>query len=187
MQQAELLAAQYDAVVANPPYMGSKYYCPSAEAVRESTFLRRWRRTTSHAAFMIGTSSLASRRNGHDGMITIQSWMFLSSSFEDIAKSRCFKVRQTITSTWFTTADSGLNRDRTLGPAATFVLRKSRSPDLSQRSLHPPVRDTSRVILQPSAEDARARGFTTAKWRFSGCPDRVHFRIPGESGRLLGE
>ena len=27
VQQAELLAAQYDAVVANPPYMGSKYYC----------------------------------------------------------------------------------------------------------------------------------------------------------------
>ena len=26
VQQAELLSAQYDAVVANPPYMGSKYY-----------------------------------------------------------------------------------------------------------------------------------------------------------------
>ena len=29
VQQARLLAAQYDAVVANPPYMGSKFYCPA--------------------------------------------------------------------------------------------------------------------------------------------------------------
>ena len=28
VQQAELLAAQYDAVVANPPYMGSKFHIP---------------------------------------------------------------------------------------------------------------------------------------------------------------
>ena len=27
VQQAELLTAQYDAVVANPPYMGSRFYC----------------------------------------------------------------------------------------------------------------------------------------------------------------
>ena len=26
-RQADLLAGQYDAVVTNPPYMGSKYYC----------------------------------------------------------------------------------------------------------------------------------------------------------------
>ena len=30
MQQAELLGAQYDTVVANPPYMGSKFHIPNA-------------------------------------------------------------------------------------------------------------------------------------------------------------
>ena len=33
LQQARLLARQYDAVVANPPYMGSKYYEPDAQGI----------------------------------------------------------------------------------------------------------------------------------------------------------
>ena len=36
VQQAELLAAQYDAVVANPPYMGSKFMNPRSR-VRQGT------------------------------------------------------------------------------------------------------------------------------------------------------
>ena len=36
LQQAQLLARQYDAVVANPPYMGSKYFSPSLK-----TFVNR--------------------------------------------------------------------------------------------------------------------------------------------------
>ena len=40
VQQAELLAAQYDAVVANPPYMGNKFheYRASEEVFAKDTF-----------------------------------------------------------------------------------------------------------------------------------------------------
>ena len=33
-----LLSRQYDAVVANPPYMGSKYYNADAQGVREHDY-----------------------------------------------------------------------------------------------------------------------------------------------------
>ena len=40
VRQAELLAAQYDAVVANPPYMGSKYECASLKKFAKGLLLR---------------------------------------------------------------------------------------------------------------------------------------------------
>ena len=72
VQQAELLAAQYDAVVANPPYMGSKCMNAAAEEVRQgplpgrqerslrllsSSAASRWRRT-------LGTSPWSPCRAG---------------------------------------------------------------------------------------------------------------------------
>ena len=40
LQQAQLLARQYDAVVANPPYMGSKYYAPTLKAFVATSITR---------------------------------------------------------------------------------------------------------------------------------------------------
>ena len=82
IKQAEILAAQYDAVVANPPYMGgkgmngfvkkfSKEYYPSSKSDLFSCFIERG-------------YSLASGR-GYNAMVTMQSWMFLSS-FEKMRK-----------------------------------------------------------------------------------------------------
>jgi Eco57I restriction-modification methylase len=75
VQQAELLAAQYDAVVANPPYMGSKYIeptlkrflsleYPTAGADIYPAFIER-------ALTMIGSSGCVS-------MITLQNWLYIS-------------------------------------------------------------------------------------------------------------
>lgn len=83
LQQARLLARQYDAVVANPPYMGGKYFVgklknfvahsyKDAKADLYSCFIQR------NLAF--------TKPNGFVGMITIPNWMFLSS-FEAVRRS----------------------------------------------------------------------------------------------------
>ena len=82
VQQAELLAARYDAVVANPPYMGgggmntlvktfAKDHFPDAKSDLFACFIER--------AFTLAMDG------GHNAMVTMQSWMFLSS-FEKMRK-----------------------------------------------------------------------------------------------------
>jgi len=76
VRQAEMLAAQYDAVVANPPYMGSrgmnalvkklaKDYFPDAKSDLFACFIER--------GFTLAKDA------GYNAMVTMQSWMFLSS------------------------------------------------------------------------------------------------------------
>jgi len=76
VQQAELLAAQYHAVVANPPYMGSggmnaplkrfaKDYFPGAKNDLFACFIER--------AYSLTNDE------GRSALVTMQSWMFLSS------------------------------------------------------------------------------------------------------------
>lgn len=76
VRQAEMLAAQYHAVIANPPYMGSggmnaqlkrfaKDYFPGAKNDLFACFIER-------------AYSLANEE-GRSSLVTMQSWMFLSS------------------------------------------------------------------------------------------------------------
>ena len=76
VRQAEMLAGQYDAVVANPPYMGSKgmnallkkfakHHFPDAKSDLFACFIKR--------GFTLAKDV------GHNAMVTMQSWMFLSS------------------------------------------------------------------------------------------------------------
>ena len=76
VQQAELLAAQYDAVVTNPPYMGSKFYCATLKTFVNSFY--KAGRADLYASFTLRNIQF-SKRHGHIGMITIPNWMFLSS------------------------------------------------------------------------------------------------------------
>ncbi len=73
---AEVLAQQYDVVVTNPPYMGSsnmdarlsefvKKHYPDSKSDLFACFIEKWNK-------MIG-------RNRYNCMVTMQSWMFLSS------------------------------------------------------------------------------------------------------------
>ena len=80
VQQAELLAAQYDAVVANPPYMGSGYYCPLLKDLLSTNY--KAGKADLYGAFTLRNIQLA-KKDGHVGMITIPSWLFLSS-FEQL-------------------------------------------------------------------------------------------------------
>jgi type II restriction/modification system DNA methylase subunit YeeA len=74
VQQAELLAAQHDAVVANPPYMGSK----GMNALVKS-FTKAYYSAAKNDLFacFIERGSMFARDAGFNSMVTMQSWMFL--------------------------------------------------------------------------------------------------------------
>ena len=76
VQQAELLATQYDAVVANPPYMGSKGMNALVKKFAKDHFPDA--KTDLFACFIEQGYTLA-KDAGHNAMVTMQSWMFLSS------------------------------------------------------------------------------------------------------------
>ena len=76
VQQAELLVAQYDAVVANPPYMGSKFHSPALKRFVGDNFPDA--KADLFACFIERGFTLANTA-GHNAMVTMQSWMFLSS------------------------------------------------------------------------------------------------------------
>ena len=76
VRQAELLTAQYDAVVANPPYMGSKFYCAALKKFMNSFY--KAGKADLYASFTLRNIQF-SKKHGHVGMITIPNWMFLSS------------------------------------------------------------------------------------------------------------
>jgi type II restriction/modification system DNA methylase subunit YeeA len=83
VQQAEILAAQYDAVVANPPYMGGKGMTPILKGFVKKYFTDA--KSDLFSCFIERGYTLA-ESNGHNAMVTMQSWMFLSS-FENMRES----------------------------------------------------------------------------------------------------
>ena len=76
VRQTEMLARQYDAVVANPPYMGSKFYCAVLKKFVNSFYTAG--KANLYAAFTLRNIQF-SKHLGCVGMITIPNWMFLSS------------------------------------------------------------------------------------------------------------
>jgi type I restriction-modification system DNA methylase subunit len=76
LQQARLLDRQHDIVIANPPYMGSKFMTPILKDLVKS--LCASARSDTFAAFMDRCVSMAGR-NGYIGMVTPFVWMFISS------------------------------------------------------------------------------------------------------------
>ncbi|MGB5833880.1 MAG: hypothetical protein WBG92_18095, partial [Thiohalocapsa sp.] len=80
VQQAELLSVQYDAVVANPPYMGSRYYCATLKDLIGTSYESG--KPDLYGVFILRNIQMA-EKGGHVGMITIPNWMFLPT-FEDL-------------------------------------------------------------------------------------------------------
>ena len=76
VRQAEMLAAKYDAVVANPPYMGSKGMNTLVKKFAKDQFPDA--KSDLFACFIERGYTLA-KKAGYDAMVTMQSWMFLSS------------------------------------------------------------------------------------------------------------
>jgi hypothetical protein len=119
LRQAMLLARQYDAVVANPPYMGSKYFTPTLKSLVNADFKEA--KADLYSCFM-QRNSHSTMPYGFHGMINIPNWMFLSS-FEDLRKS-LFETQS---------IDTFLHNGRGVfgsdfGSCA-FVIRKTLSPE----------------------------------------------------------
>ena len=77
VRQTELLSCKYDVVVANPPYMGSKGM--NAELKKFATKHYSHTKSDLFAMFIERGFEMAKPDIGHNAMVTMQSWMFLSS------------------------------------------------------------------------------------------------------------
>lgn len=82
LEQLQFLECQYHVVVANPPYMGGKGM--NTELARYAKEQYPDSKSDLFAMFMERNRDLSMPR-GHFGMITMQSWMFLSS-YENLRK-----------------------------------------------------------------------------------------------------
>ncbi len=78
--QALVLAMQFDAVVANPPYMGNKFFTPALKSYVASNF--EFAKGDLYTCFMARGCDLA-KEGGRVATITIPNWMFLST-FEEL-------------------------------------------------------------------------------------------------------
>jgi type I restriction-modification system DNA methylase subunit len=76
LAQARLLAKRYDAVIANPPYMGSKGMNADLKEFAKKQFPNS--KSDLFAIFIERNLDLT-KESGVVAMITMQSWMFLSS------------------------------------------------------------------------------------------------------------
>ncbi|MEN8398428.1 BREX-1 system adenine-specific DNA-methyltransferase PglX, partial [Acinetobacter towneri] len=76
VQQAKLLAKQYDAVIANPPYMGNKYLNPNLKNYLKKNY--QGYEKDLFSAFMIRDLQLT-KESGQLGFMSPFVWMFISS------------------------------------------------------------------------------------------------------------
>lgn len=75
-KQAQVMQRKYDVVVANPPYMGNKGMNSRVKAYGEKNFSDS---KLDLFAMFIDRGFQLSKRNGYNVMVTMQSWMFLST------------------------------------------------------------------------------------------------------------
>lgn len=76
IKQAWILSLRYDAVIANPPYMGSKGMNAALKSFANKAYPRS--KSDLFAIFMERAFTLLNER-GYNAQINMQSWMFLSS------------------------------------------------------------------------------------------------------------
>lgn len=115
IQQSWILAQRYDAVVANPPYMGSKYQTPDVKKYLKYNFLGYDKDLFS--AFIIRNLEL-SKSGGQLGFMTPFVWMFISS-YEEL-RSRL--INKEIITSLVQLEYSGF--DGATVPICTFTLQK---------------------------------------------------------------
>ncbi len=89
---ADYLSPKYDVVIANPPYMGGKGMNSRLKEFADETFPKS---KSDLFAMFLERGFEMTRKSGYTAMVTMESWMFLSS-YEDMRKD--ILDRQTIES-----------------------------------------------------------------------------------------
>ena len=115
VRQAEMLAGRYDVVVANPPYMGSR--AMNARLKKFAKDILPDARRDLFACFIERGYTLA-KDLGLSAMVTMQSWMFLSS-FEKM-RARLIRERTIRSMAHFANGVMGI----AIGTAATVLINK---------------------------------------------------------------
>jgi type II restriction/modification system DNA methylase subunit YeeA len=116
LHQAQLLAQKYDAVVANPPYMGSKYLNPKLKEFLKKSYLGFEKDLFS--SFIVRDVAFT-KHEGNMGFMSPFVWMFISS-YEEL---RSFVIDQSTITTLIQLEYSGF--DGATVPICTFTLAKS--------------------------------------------------------------
>jgi type II restriction/modification system DNA methylase subunit YeeA len=166
VHQARLLAAQYDVVVTNPPYMGNRYLNPALKRHLQAEF--KGYDKDLFSAFMIRCRSLA-REHGQLGFMSPFVWMFISTH-EDLR--RTLILGSTLTSL-VQLEYSGF--EGATVPICTFTLRNSHLAG-----------HTSSFIRLSEFRGAANQGPRTleairdrkCRWFYHVCPDEFT-KIPG--------
>lgn len=83
VHQALVLSIRYDAVIANPPYMGSNYFCPDLKRFINANYTVA--KQNLYSSFII-SSLMKTKKNGVATLITMAGWLYLST-FKSIRKS----------------------------------------------------------------------------------------------------
>ncbi|MEC5211131.1 type II restriction/modification system DNA methylase subunit YeeA [Psychrobacter sp. PL15] len=115
VRQAEILAAQYDAVVANPPYMGSKYQTSKLKSYLKCNY--QGYDKDFFSAF-VDRNLTFSKPHGRLGFMSPFVWMFISS----YEKLRTRLIQEESISTLIQLEYSGF--DGATVPICTFTLQK---------------------------------------------------------------
>ena len=162
-RQAGMLAAQYDAVVANPPYMGNRGMNARLRRFAKDHFPNG--KSDLFACFIECGYTLA-KEAGYSAMVTMQSWMFLSS-FEKM-RERILREKVIHTMTHL-----GARAFRSISgevvQTTAFVLKNS------------PMKNYAPVFfrLVEGAEDEKRKAFSNDKKRFDTTTQDKFKKIPG--------
>lgn len=120
IKQAWILALRYDAVIANPPYMGSKYHAPSVKKYLKDVY--KGFEKDLFSAFIVRNLQLAKPR-GQLGFMTPFVWMFISS-YENLRK---FLIEEKTITSLIQLEYSGF--EGATVPICTFTLENYYNPD----------------------------------------------------------
>ncbi|MFQ2705816.1 BREX-1 system adenine-specific DNA-methyltransferase PglX [Aeromonas caviae] len=120
LSQACLLAQRYDSVIANPPYMGSKFHIPVVKDYLKTNF--KGYEKDLFSAFIVRNLDLAKPR-GQLGFMTPFVWMFISS-YEQL---RNYIINEKTITSLIQLEYSGF--DGATVPICTFTLENAHNPN----------------------------------------------------------
>jgi SAM-dependent methyltransferase len=119
IKQAWILAQRYDAVIANPPYMGSKYHVPQVKKYLKDNY--KGYEKDLFSAFIVRNLKLA-KAGGQLGFMTPFVWMFISS-YEEL---RRFLIEEKTITSLIQLEYSGF--EGATVPICTFTLENEHHP-----------------------------------------------------------
>jgi type II restriction/modification system DNA methylase subunit YeeA len=163
VEQARVLGMQFDAVVANPPYMGGKGMNPALRDYAKAAFPDS--KSDSFAMFIERGFGWC-KPSGFNSMVTMQSWMFLSSY--QAMRERILKER-TIQSMAHLGARAFSEISGEIVQTTAFVMQGSHF-----RGFKPVF-----LRLVEGQEEQKAEGLRTGKNRFDMAVQDDFHKIPG--------